>query len=215
MGRENASSLSAYVYDEIRAAMREGRYRPGDRLREEEIARQMNVSRTPVREALARLQSRGLVDNAGGRGLVVRRFGLSDVMELYAMYEIVEGAAASLAAEQASASDMEALRDINLAFRSSLNDTAELGCLNLRLHAAIHLAARNRYLNLAIREVQDTIEILDTAPYVLPERAEESANEHEEIVEAIARRDAAGAEKASRLHVRAALRARLRLLRIT
>lgn len=214
VARDNTPSLGAYVYDAIRAAIRNGDYRPGERLREEDIARHLNVSRTPVREALAKLQSKGLLANGEGRGLTVKRFGLSDVMELYAMSEIVEGAAASLAAEHASASDLEALRDLDEAFHASFEDTGELARLNLRLHATIHRAARNRYLDVAIGEVQDTIEILDTAPYALPERAQEAAAEHRAIVDAIAGRDAAAAERASRAHVRASLRLRLRLLRI-
>ncbi|WP_163208692.1 GntR family transcriptional regulator, partial [Citrobacter freundii] len=80
-------------YRALCRALREGIYRPGDRLREEEVARRLAVSRTPVREAFGRLLARRLVVPVGARGLVVRNLGASDVLELYALREILEGAA--------------------------------------------------------------------------------------------------------------------------
>src|SRR3712207_6471716 len=94
IGRDSGISLSEAVFRSLREALRAGLYRPGDRLREEEVAQRLKVSRTPVREALGRLMTKGFVEPAGGRGLVVRRLDPAEVLELYAMREILEGAAA-------------------------------------------------------------------------------------------------------------------------
>ena len=88
-------SRADLVYDALRDAIWEGRFARSARVREEEVARSLGVSRTPVREALQRLQQRGLLVNRLGRGLVVAELGKREVIELYAMREILEGSASS------------------------------------------------------------------------------------------------------------------------
>ena len=89
-------SRADFVYDSLRDAIWEGRFAHGERLREEEIASALGVSRTPVREALQRLQQRGLLVIGPGRGLMVAQLSKQQVFELYAMREILEGSAARL-----------------------------------------------------------------------------------------------------------------------
>ena len=88
-------SRADFVYDSLRDAIWEGRFAHGERLREEEIASALGVSRTPVREALQRLQQRGLLVIGPGRGLMVAQLSKQQVFELYAMREILEGSAAA------------------------------------------------------------------------------------------------------------------------
>src|SRR5215475_2023801 len=109
-------ALGEAVFRSLCEALQAGSYRAGDRLREEEVAQRLKVSRTPVREALGRLAARGFVEPAGGRGLIVRSLDISEVLELYAMREILEGTAARLAAEHASQTEIDALRDLDQAF---------------------------------------------------------------------------------------------------
>lgn len=200
------------VYRHLCAAMRSGELRPGDRLREEDVARQLGVSRTPVREALGRLLARNLVETSGGRGLVVRNLSTGEVIELYAMREIIEGAAASLAAQQASQPEIANLVDIAAEFRESLDDAQRLARCNRRLHEAIYRAAKNRYFDSASHELQDAIALVGPTTYTLQDRPVAAAEEHEQIVKAIARRDATLAEHLARAHIREALRTRLKIL---
>src|ERR1700744_60858 len=102
-------SRAAFVYDTLRDAIWEGRIGRGERIREEEIARTLGVSRTPVREALQRLQQRGLLVNRIGRGLTVAELSKREVIELYAMREILEGSAARFAAQHATRPEVEIL----------------------------------------------------------------------------------------------------------
>ena len=205
-------ALGEAVFRSLCAALQGGSYRAGDRLREEEVAQRHNVSRTPVREALGRLAARGFVEPAGGRGLIVRSLDTAEVLELYAMREILEGAAARLAAEHASVPEIDALRDIEAAFTDAADDAAEMARLNRAFHEAICRAARNRYLDNASRELQDWIALLGATTFSVGGRPSTSHKEHLAIIGAIAARDGDKAEKLARAHIREALRCRLKLM---
>ncbi|MCK1735217.1 GntR family transcriptional regulator [Bradyrhizobium sp. 138] len=210
-------ALGEAVFRSLCEALQAGSYRAGDRLREEEVAQRLKVSRTPVREALGRLAARGFVAPAGGRGLIVRNLDISEVLELYAMREIMEGAAARLAAEHASPPEIDAVRDIEQAFvETSETDAAEMARerarLNRAFHEAICRAARNRYLDNASRELQDWIALLGPTTFTVSGRPSTSHDEHQAIIDAIAARDGDKAEQLARAHIREALRCRLKLL---
>jgi DNA-binding GntR family transcriptional regulator len=217
IARGGGVALGEAVFRSLCAALQEGSYRAGDRLREQEVAQRLKVSRTPVREALGRLAARGFVEPASGRGLVVRNLDISEVLELYAMREIMEGAAARLAAEHASGPEVDALRDIEQAFvEASGTDAAEMARerarLNRAFHDAICRAARNRYLDNASGELQDWIALLGPTTFTVPGRPSTSHGEHDAIIAAIAARDGDKAENLARAHIREALRCRLKLL---
>src|SRR5882757_1613946 len=99
-------SRADFVYESLRDAISDGRIAGGERVREEEVARNLGVSRTPVREALQRLQQRGILIFGPTRGLVVAQLGHAQVVELYAMREILEGSAARFAARHATTEEI-------------------------------------------------------------------------------------------------------------
>jgi DNA-binding GntR family transcriptional regulator len=204
--------LGEAVFQVLRRALHEGVYRPGDRLREEEIARELNVSRTPVREAFGRLQSKRLIEPAGTKGLVVRTLDMTEVLELYAMREILEGAAARLAAQHASSSELEALDDLLTAFEAHLDDAAEMARLNRLFHTGIVRAARNRYLETMLEELQDGIGLLGVTTFSVAERPAPAVTEHRAMLNAIQGRASGEAEAIASAHIREALRARLKLM---
>jgi len=210
--RDTGVPLSEAVFRSLCHALRAGLYRPGDRLREEEVAQRLKVSRTPVREALGRLMAKGFVEPAGGRGLIVRSLDAAEVLELYAMREILEGAAARLAAQHASPPEIDALIDLEEAFEAQVHDPAELARLNRAFHETIFRAARNRYLDSALQELQDGIALLGVTTFSAPGRPSTAAEEHRALIDAIAARDADRAERLARSHIQEALRTRLRLL---
>src|ERR1700733_7844256 len=92
--RETDISLSEYAYREVRQAIRDGKFPPSGRLRENEISEMLGISRTPVREALKRLESEQLVVYRAPRGFVVNSLDFEEVVDLYAVREILEGSAA-------------------------------------------------------------------------------------------------------------------------
>ncbi|WP_230532849.1 GntR family transcriptional regulator [Microvirga roseola] len=212
VARDTGLPLSEAVFRSLRQALRAGLYRPGDRLREEEVAQQLKVSRTPVREALGRLMAKGFVTPASGRGLIVRSLDTAEVLELYAMREILEGAAARLAAQHASQPEIDALVDLEEAFEAHSDDAAEMARLNCVFHEAIFRAARNRYLDSALQELQDGIALLGNTTFSITGRPFTAAEEHRALIQAIAAREPDTAEKLARTHIQEALRSRLKLL---
>lgn len=209
---DRALPLGEAVFRMLCGALRDGVYRPGDRLVEDEVAQKLEVSRTPVREALGRLLAKGLVEHAGGRGLVVRRPDAAEVLELYAMREILEGAAARLAASHATAPELDTLRDLAEGFSMQAGTPREMARLNRLFHEAIVRAARNRFLDGALREMQDAIGLLGPTTFLVGGRPPTATTEHAAILAAIVARDPDAAEQAARAHIREALRARLRLM---
>ncbi|MEP7457685.1 GntR family transcriptional regulator [Phyllobacterium sp. SB3] len=211
LDRKTGLSLGEAVFRALRQALRSGQYRSGDRLREDEIAQTLKVSRTPVREALNRLMATGFIEQASGRGLVVRHLDIAEVLELYAMREILEGAAARLASRHASLAEIEALNDLEGRFEALNDDPAEMAKVNRTFHETIFRAAKNRYLDGALEELQDGISLLHPTTFTVQQRPGTAANEHREIIAAITGRDADRAEQMARLHIQESLRTRLRL----
>ena len=205
-------SRSEHVYRRLRDAIRQGEFKSGHRVMEIEVAQWLNVSRTPVRDAIRRLESEGMLEHAPRNGLVVATLDRQAVMELYVMRETLEGTAARLCARHAS--DMEILDLLELVERERQleGDFEGLARHNRRFHEAIHRGAHNRYLEKSLAAVNDSMGLLGTPLMLLPHRAQTAAAEHAQIVETIQRRDPDAAEEAARKHVRAAQRERLKRL---
>ena len=201
-------SRGDFVYESLRDAISDGRIAVGERVREEEIARNLGVSRTPVREALQRLHQRGLLVFGNGRGLVVAELSQHQVLQLYAMREILEGSAARFAAQHANATDVTILYRQQKELAEAKPDALLLVTLNRRFHQAIYEAAHNQYLMQTLNMLHDSLAPLHNATFRVPSRRSESDEEHRRIVAAIEKRDPDAAEEAAREHIRQAQRTR-------
>lgn len=201
-------SRADFVYDSLRDAISDGRIGVGERVREEEIARNLGVSRTPVREALQRLHQRGLLVFGAGRGLMVAELSQHQVLQLYAMREILEGSAARFAAQHADAADISILFRLQKDLADAKPDALLLVTLNRRFHQAIYEAAHNQYLLQTLNMLHDSLALLHNATFRVPSRRAESDEEHRRIVVAIEKRDPDAAEEAAREHIRQAQRTR-------
>jgi DNA-binding GntR family transcriptional regulator len=202
-------SRADFVFETLRDAIWDGRIARGDRVREEEIARNLGVSRTPVREALQRLQQRGLLVIGAGRGLVVAELSHHQVIELYAMREILEGSAARFAARHATDAEIEILDRLQRDLKQIKSDAMAVVMLNRHFHQAIYHAAHNQYLVRALESLHDSLALLNHTTFRMPKR-KEADDEHRKIVLAIERRDPDQAEQAARAHIRNAQRTRFR-----
>ena len=207
-------SAPASAYDAIRARILNGEIRPGDRLREVELAGDLGLSRTPVREAIRRLEQEGIVEHAPHKGAVVRLLDQGSVTELYLIREVLEGTAARLAAQHASAAEIDALGEVLATQPDEDRDTdaAEASRRNAIFHGAIGQAAHNRFLLSAMDGIVNGLLLLGPSTLGLSGRITAAREEHGAILAAIADRDAARAEEAARAHIRAAHRARLRMI---
>ncbi len=205
-------SRSEHVYRRLRDAIRQGEFKSGHRVMEIEVAEWLKVSRTPVRDAIRRLESEGMLEHEPRNGLVVARLDRQSVMELYVMRETLEGTAARLCARHASDMEIQDLVDLVEREQQMRGDFEALARHNLRFHAAIHRGAHNRYLEKSLLAVNDSMGLLGRPLMLLPHRAEAAAAEHARLVEAIQRRDSEAAADAAQSHVRAAQRERLKRL---
>lgn len=201
-------SRSAHAYQSLVEAIQSGQLAPGTRLREIELAEALGLSRTPVREALSRLQSEGLAANDSDRGLIVTELDHSMMSELYAMREVLEGTAARLAARHASDVEIEFLKEVILR-DGQLSTAEELAANNRLFHATLYRCAHNRYLVRTLNSLQESMILLGRTTLAAQGRAEASRAEHEAIVDALSRRDPDAAEQAARAHIVAAYRIRL------
>lgn len=205
------TSLGNSVYNELRRRLVQGELKPGQRLREIELSAMLGVSRTPVREAIKRLESEGFAAYVSRRGAVVSELTPEQAAELYAVREILEGSAANFAARFATGSEIEILEELLSNQRKAGDDPEVLSRINRQFHQMIYRMAHNRYLLGLLSTAQDYMLLLRETTYFDPGRPETALSEHSEIVSAIKARDSERAEAAARKHIREAQRIRMKL----
>jgi DNA-binding GntR family transcriptional regulator len=196
----------------LREAIATGRLKPGARVLESELATLLDMSRTPVREAIATLEAEGLVSIDGAGGRVVTKLDYQSVMELYTVRAVLESTAAGLAARNASEMEIVALRDMLEIEEQIRDDGGRRVEHNRRFHEAIYYCSHNRYLLKMLQYIQTGMLLLGDATRIGDERLSAALREHRAIVEAIAAHDPAAAEAAVRDHIRHAQQARIKLL---
>ncbi|EIM72674.1 putative transcriptional regulatory protein GntR family [Nitratireductor aquibiodomus RA22] len=208
-----APSLAEYVYKELSQWIREGRYNPGDRIREATVSKELGVSRTPVREALRRLQSERRVTIEPQRGAVVAELDRHEVVELYQLRQHLEGIAARFAAQHASEAEIAEMQDILSRSEQASGDLKLLNQINWEFHNAIYSAAHNRFLLRSIAAISDEMALLKGTKYIPDDRPASLHQEHRHILDAIAARQPDAADEAAQNHIRNSLRVHLRVAR--
>jgi len=205
-------SRGGKAYQRLRDAIATGRLKPGARVLESELARLLGMSRTPIREAIAALETDGLVAVDGARGRVVAQLDYQSVMELYAVIEVLESTGAAMAARHASDMEIGALREMLGMEERILKDAGRLADHNRRFHEAIYHCSHNRYMVKLLQYLQTAKLLLQPVGRTGDERRETALPEHRAIVAAIEAHDPAAAEAAMRRHIRLAQQARIKLL---
>lgn len=205
-------SLGEYAYEQLRAQIREGALPPGARVRETDVAEQLEISRTPVREALRRLEADGFLAFEPHRGMVVVQLDHQSIMELYAMREVLEGTAAALAARHASEAEIAVLFEMLNREAEIAGDAERLAAHNAQFHQILFRAAHNRYLLKTANALRDSMALMAGTTMAVPGRAATARAEHGALADAIRARDPNASEEAARRHIRNAQSARLKLL---
>lgn len=200
---------STDAYSLILDAIDGGTYRPGDRLVESELAERFNVSRTPIREALQRLETQSLLAREG-RSLIVASLDHNQTAELYVVRGELEGLAAQLAARHATSEEVRVLREMVEADDALVDQPTALSRNNRRFHRQIHLASHNRYLVQQLDLVYRSMALMATTSLAAEGRGEIAQAEHAKIVSMIEARDEHGADAALRSHISVAFVTRLK-----
>ncbi|MEM8980468.1 MAG: GntR family transcriptional regulator [Pseudomonadota bacterium] len=197
------------AYGLILDAIDVGVFKPGDRLVESDLAERFGVSRTPIREALQRLETQSLLAR-DGRSLIVASLDHNQLAELYVVRAELEGLAARLAARHAAKEEVKVLRDMVAEDRALLDDPSALARANRRFHKQVHLASHNRYLVQQLDLVHRTMALMATTSLAVDGRGELALQEHEAIVTAIELGDGDAADEALKQHISVAFETRLK-----
>ena len=188
------------AYDMILKAIDAGIYKPGDRLVESELAERFGVSRTPIREALQRLETQSLLAR-DGRSLIVASLDHNQLSELYVVRSELEGLAARLAARHAAKEEVQLLEQMIEADRKLIKDPGALARANRRFHRQLHLASHNRYLVQQLDLVYRSMALMAVTSLAAAGRGAAAMREHEAIVAAIKARDENAAYDMLKAHI--------------
>ncbi|WP_071058320.1 GntR family transcriptional regulator [Pelistega sp. MC2] len=201
-------TVADQAYDHIINALADGSMFPGMRVKETELAARLGISRTPIRETLARLVNEGLVSNDPRRGLIITELDQSMVGELYEMRRVLESTAAGLAARHATDVEISVLRNI---MEKDLTETnpQTIAKNNKIFHQVLYTCGHNRYLLKTLQALQNSMLLLGTSTLENKERATQAQIEHQQIVEALEARDAIKAAQMASDHISNAYKERL------
>ena len=194
------------VFTSLRDAILNGHFEPGERLVEKDLAQQMDVSRTPIREALRKLELEGLVAYTPRKGVVVVGVSSNDALEIYTICGVLEGLAARLAAINRSDEDMAGLRKILSEMEKCIkkNKIDEFIPLHVNFHNSCARASKSPRLCQMIISLREYVKNFTEISYGLPGRLQYGCEEHQEIFEAIDKKDDDMAEQAARSHLQQA-----------
>ncbi|GAL17271.1 GntR family transcriptional regulator [Vibrio maritimus] len=211
--KKSNQSRSEVAYQKLLQAIRHGELTPGTRVREIEVAEMLGISRTPVRDAIRRLESDGLLIHLPRQGAVIKQLDQKEVIELYEVREVLEGTAARYAARHASEIELAELEDFNDIMLSNANDPIKVAEANRLFHQALYRAGNNRYLIDALNSLSNALTLLGGTTLQEGERTQTAYQEHQAIIDAIRQRDGDKAEQAARHHIQQAHRIRMRMQR--
>lgn len=201
------------AYWTIRDAIRTGTISAGARLGEVELSRAFGVSRTPVHEALRRLEAERLIGREA-RGWVVPAVTLEDLVQIFEIRETLDGLAARCAAMRTSPVEVDAMREAIERTERALaeEDLAGLAEGSMSFHEILRAGSKNARLPYMISLLYESHRSI-WLHQLAPERVRDAVAEHRAIFEAIASHDAERAEQLAREHTRRALRAQIRALK--
>ena len=200
------------AYDALISSIQSGIYPPGHRLREEEVGERLKLSRTPIREALRRLESDGIVEHRPRIGAIVRKLSHGEVVELYEMRVVLERAAAELAAQHGTDAEFDTLEDYNDEISAERNDPSRAAAINQEFHRGLYLAGRNRFLLEAARALNNSLLLLGPTTFTDEDRVDVVTTQHKMIIDALRAGDVEAAGAAAEAHLQTSLRQRLKAI---
>ncbi|HVM66911.1 MAG TPA: GntR family transcriptional regulator, partial [Acidimicrobiales bacterium] len=204
--------LGTRVYQALLDSILGGQIELGAPLRPDVIARQLEVSTTPVREAMQRLESDGLSIKLPNRGWFVREFTKEQIRDLYEFRASLECLGVRLACQRMTPDDLERMRDLQITGQTALDahDMSAYRAYNQNFHMAILDAARNSYLSSVMGQLRLQNELLMIKTMRIVGRPLRAIEEHARMIELLAARDAASAQELMSAHILGALEDLLR-----
>lgn len=211
----SSKPLGEVVYVALREAIIKNQFKSGERLMETELADEMMVSRTPVREAVRKLQSEGYVVMLPRKGTYVTSLSMQDISDVYEIRSALESLAASKAAERATdeeITDMRRILDLETGIINNA-DVAQTINSDVMFHSMIYKASKNTRVESLINALREQTQRLRSSTLSRPGRLYFAHEEHTRILEAIQARDPQAAGRASIEHIERSREVMLDLLR--
>ena len=195
--------LRELVCEHIREAIINGTFAPGERLMEIQMADEMGVSRTPVREAIRKLEMEGFVVMIPRRGTYVSNMSIKDINDVYEIRISLDTLAAGLAAERISDEELEELQRLLVKVGAAIekNDMAKVVEADIEFHDVLYKASRNERLRNIINNLREQITVIRGVSMRYPGRLKDTQEEHRRLVESIAARDVEKSQEAARIHL--------------
>jgi DNA-binding GntR family transcriptional regulator len=200
---DDEASLTEKAYQAISSAIARLELKPGEALTQDRLAKWLSISRTPVREALRRLEQDGIIHTAPGRGLVVAELTLKDAQDLLEMLSVLDTHAAYLAAQRRTQEQADRLREIAQALLQAAehNDIEAWEKIDQPYHETLLDASGNMFLRRSIEDVRRRLQRLTYHLAVQPEHLLAGSHEHVALAEAIYDRQADLAAETMRQHL--------------
>jgi DNA-binding GntR family transcriptional regulator len=218
---DGSKPLSQIAYDALRSMILSGEVKPGERLSERELARRVRVSRTPLREALGRLERDGLAVSKPGHGYFAMEFDPALVEELYEFRAVLEVQATRLAARRIGAAGSRALKDIMRQLaqferkkKLSIDELREEVQLGLRIHEVIARESGNALITDALYQIYDRLRLLTWIDVLWFDIWSTTRKEHRELVAAVLAHDSERAAKVAQRHVRRSWKGSVHVLKV-
>ncbi len=195
--------LRELVLDAIRSAIMNGTLQPRERLMEIQMAEELGVSRTPIREAMRKLELEGFIVMVPRKGAYVSDLSFKDIADVFEIRAALEGLAAGLASERITDEELEDMERLLVEKKEAINDNnmSKLVEVDTRFHELMYKASRNERLSAIISNLREQIQRFRLTSLSYPGRMQESLAEHKNITEAIQARDAKIARQLAHEHI--------------
>ncbi len=200
---QNHRPLREIVYEDLKLRILTGNIEPGTRMMEVELAEDMGVSRTPIREAIRKLEKEGLVTIEPRRGAYASQISTDDMVEILEVRQTMEGFAAQVAAEKIDAERLKEIQETEAAYREAVESGNTQGMIfyDSKFHRLIVEASRNKTLMQMTETLQELSLRFRYLYYDDFKRAKKMPEEHVRIIEAIKAGDSEGAKNAVDIHI--------------
>ena len=200
---QNHRPLREVVYEELKMQILTGAIVPGTRMMEVELAKEIGVSRTPIREAIRKLEKEGLVTIEPRRGAYASQISTQDMVEILEVRQNMEGLAAFFAASRMNEDQLEELKEVSKYYNKAVQDgnMEDMIKHDTRFHRIIVESCNNKVLVQMIEQLQELVLRFRYIYYDNFKRAENMPEEHFEILHAIETKDAEAARNAADVHI--------------
>lgn len=204
---ESSRSLDRLAYDKIKSAILNFRLLPGQSLVEADLAEQLMISKTPVRDALMRLQREGLVKRLPYKGSFVSEISNQDMVDIFEIRIVLESLAASLVSQEITHSEIDEMEKLieQHEYALKFGKNSEIAQSNAKFHHLIVSRCTNPHLHNILNEIDDKLKRYRALSISQDTRRDKSVKEHRVILNALREKDAQGAEKAMKNHLQSAM----------